>query len=112
MSATPPHSSAGVYALAERAIDAFADTSFTFRQMFPDWLVAGVLDGSVQLRLRRGVVPRNDLAGAVVSYHPVRLAEHADHRLATSRASASAISPKNGSRCGRRRECRTTAIFC
>lgn len=80
---TPALSGAEVYALMEPAIAAFVDTSFTFRQMFPDKLVAEVLDGSVGLGLRRGVVPPGNLAGTVVSYDRVRLAVPADHRLAT-----------------------------
>jgi DNA-binding transcriptional LysR family regulator len=82
---TPALGSAEVYTLMEPAIVSFADTSFTFRQMFPDKLVAGVLDGSVQLGLRRGVVPPSNLAGAVISYDRVRLAVPAGHRLASSR---------------------------
>ncbi|KUH83868.1 MULTISPECIES: LysR family transcriptional regulator [unclassified Mycobacterium] len=82
---TPALSSAEVYTLMEPAIAAFTDTSFTFRQMFPDVLVAGLLDGSVHLGLRRGVVPPSNLAGAVIGYDRVRVAVPADHRLATRR---------------------------
>lgn len=83
---TPALSGTEVYLLLERAITALADTSFTFRQMFPDQLADAVLDGSVQLGLRRGVVPTRDLAGAVVGYHPVRVAVPAAHPLATRRS--------------------------
>lgn len=79
---TPALSGVEVYALLEPAIDAFPQASFTFRQMFPDQLIADVLDGSVQLGLRRGVVPPRELAGAVVGFHPIRVAVRADHRLA------------------------------
>jgi len=79
---TPALSTAEVYTLLEPAVDSFADASFTLRQMFPDQLVAAVLDGSVQLGMRRGVVPPGDLAGAVVGYHRIRLAVPAGHRLA------------------------------
>jgi DNA-binding transcriptional LysR family regulator len=82
---TPALSGAEVYTLLEPAIDAFTGTSFTLHQMYPDTMVAGVLDGSVQLGLRRGVVPPSDLAGAVVSYDRVQLALPAGHRLATRR---------------------------
>ncbi|KUI03014.1 LysR family transcriptional regulator [Mycobacterium sp. IS-3022] len=82
---TPALSGAEVYTLMESAIAAFAETSFTFRQMFPDVLVAEVLDGSVHLGLRRGVVPPSNLAGAVIGYDRVRVAVPADHRLATRR---------------------------
>lgn len=79
---TPALSTAEVYALVEPAVEAFADVSITLRQMFPDQLVAGVLEGTVQLGLRRGVVPPGDLAAAVAAYHRVRLAVPARHRLA------------------------------
>lgn len=82
---TPALSSAEAYGLLEPAIVAFANTSFTFRQMFPDQLTAGVLDGTVQLGLRRGVVPPRELAGTVIGYHQVRLAVPAGHRLAARR---------------------------
>lgn len=80
---TPALSTDEVYALLEPAIDAFAQTSFTFRQMYPDAITTGLLDGSVQLGLRRGVVPPRDLAGAVVGYHPVRAAVPSGHDLAS-----------------------------
>lgn len=83
---TPALSGTEVYLLLEPAVTALTDTSFTFRQMFPDQLVGGVLDGSVQLGLRRGVVPTHDLAGAVVGYHPVRVAVPAEHPLASRRS--------------------------
>ncbi|MDV3128037.1 LysR family transcriptional regulator [Mycobacterium sp. 21AC1] len=80
---TPALSGTEVYELLEPAVEAFADASFTFRQMFPGQLVAGILDGSVHLGLRRGVVPVGDLAAAVLGYHPVRLALLTEHPLAT-----------------------------
>lgn len=82
---TPALSGAEVYALLEPAIDAFPDTSFTLRQLYPDHLAAGVLDGSVHLGLRRSVAPTGELAGAVVTYHPLRLAVAVHHRLASRR---------------------------
>lgn len=83
---TPALSSDEVYSLVEPAVEAFADTSFTLRQLFPDQLAAGVRDGSVHLGLRRGVVPPHEMAGAVIGYHRVRVAVPADHRLASRRA--------------------------
>ncbi|TLH66363.1 LysR family transcriptional regulator [Mycolicibacterium aubagnense] len=79
---TPALSSVEVYELLEPAIDAFPGQSFTFRQMFPDQLSPAILDGSIQLALRRGVVPSDELATAVIGYHPVRVAVRTDHRLA------------------------------
>ncbi len=80
---TPALSGTEVYEIMESTIEEFAETSFTFRQLYPDQLTDGVLDGSVQLGLRRGVVPTNVLSTAVVGYHRVRLAVPATHRLAT-----------------------------
>lgn len=82
---TPALSGAEVYGVVEPAIEAFAETSFTFRQLYPDQLVSAVLDGTVALGLRRGVVPTNVLSTAVVGYHRVRLAVCAAHRLAARR---------------------------
>ena len=79
---TPALDSTEAYALLEPVIDAFDDVSFTFRQMFPDQLSPALLDGSIQLALRRGVVPDRDLATAVLGYHPVRVAVLSSHPLA------------------------------
>ncbi|CDO06211.1 LysR family transcriptional regulator [Mycolicibacterium cosmeticum] len=79
---SPALSGAEVYELMEPAIDAFPDLSFTFRQLYPDVLSAGVRDGSVQLGLRRGIAPTGDLSGAVIGYHRVRVAMDSAHRLA------------------------------
>ena len=79
---TPALSGIEAYALLEPVIDAFDDVSFTFRQMFPDQLSPALIDGSIQLALRRGVVPDRDLATAVLGYHPVRVAVLSTHPLA------------------------------
>jgi LysR substrate binding domain len=52
--------------------------------MYPDQLIAGVVDGSVQLGFRRGVAPTGELAAAVISYHRVHAAIPAAHRLAAA----------------------------
>lgn len=83
---TPALDSIEAYTLLEPAVEAFGDMSFTFRQMFPDQLSPALLDGSVQLALRRGVVPDPDLATAVIGYHAVRVALLSDHRLARQNA--------------------------
>jgi DNA-binding transcriptional LysR family regulator len=79
---TPALSGSEAYARIEPAIAAFPDTSFTFRQLYPDQLISAVLDGSVHLGLRRGIVPTNELATAIVGYDRVRLAVPREHRLA------------------------------
>lgn len=81
---SPALSGAEVYTLLEPAIDAFPGLSFTLRQMYPDQLAAGIVDGSVQLGLRRGVAPAGELAATVIGYHRIRAAIPATHRLATA----------------------------
>ncbi|WP_158167236.1 LysR family transcriptional regulator [Mycolicibacterium smegmatis] len=79
---TPALSGIEAYTHVERAITAFPDVSFTFRQFYPDALVEAVLDGTVHLGLRRGVVPTSAVATAVLGFDRVRLALPRDHRLA------------------------------
>ncbi len=79
---TPAVSGTEAYTLLEPAITAFPEASFTFRQLYPDELNDAVLDGTVQLGLRRGVLPTNELATAILGYDRVRLALPREHRLA------------------------------
>ncbi|AMD55198.1 LysR family transcriptional regulator [Mycolicibacterium fortuitum] len=79
---TPAVSGTEAYTLLEPAITAFPEASFTFRQLYPDQLNDAVLDGTVQLGLRRGVLPTNELATAILGYDRVRLALPREHRLA------------------------------
>lgn len=79
---TPAVSATEAYTLLEPAITAFPEASFTFRQLYPDQLNDAVLDGTVQLGLRRGVLPTNELATAILGYDRVRLALPREHRLA------------------------------
>ncbi|MDO2356285.1 LysR substrate-binding domain-containing protein [Mycobacterium avium] len=81
---SPALSGTEVYQLVEPAIDAYPRLSFTLRQLYPDALVAGVLDGSLDLGLRRGIAPTGELAGAVIGYHRVRVAVPRGHRLAAA----------------------------
>ncbi|MCV7191742.1 LysR family transcriptional regulator [Mycolicibacterium brumae] len=81
---SPAISGSEAYTLLEPAITAFPELSVTFRQLYPDGLAAGVLDGTLDLGLRRGVATGDELAGAVVGYHRVRAAFPAAHRLAAS----------------------------
>lgn len=78
---TPALSGAEVYTRAEPAITALPHLSVTFRQLYPDQLRNEILSGTVQLGLRRGVVPSSELSTAVVGYDRVRLAVPAGHRL-------------------------------
>lgn len=70
-----------VYELIEPAVEAFPDSSFTLRQMYPSELGTRVADGSVHLGLRRGVAPAGPLAAAVIGYHRVRVALPPGHHL-------------------------------
>lgn len=79
---TPALSGAEVYTRVEPAIAAFPHLSVTFRQLYPDQLRQEIASGTVQLGLRRGVVPSSELSTAVVGYDRVRLAVPAEHRLA------------------------------
>jgi len=79
---TPAVSGNEAYTLLEPAITAFPEASFTFRQLYPDQLNDAVLDGTVHLGLRRGVLPTNELATAILGYDRVRLALPREHRLA------------------------------
>ncbi|WP_374021482.1 LysR family transcriptional regulator [Mycobacterium sp. HNNTM2301] len=81
---SPALSGAEVYQLIEPAINAHPDLSFTFRQLYPEALLAGVLDGSVHLGLRRGIAPAGELSGAVIGYHRVRAAVPRTHHLASA----------------------------
>ncbi|AKS36445.1 transcriptional regulator [Mycolicibacterium goodii] len=79
---TPALSGMEAYKHVERAIIGFPEVSFTFRQFYPDGLVEAVLDGTVHLGLRRGVVPTSAVATAVLGFDRVRLALPREHRLA------------------------------
>lgn len=79
---SPALSGVEVYNLIEGAVNTFPTMSFTLRQLYPDQLGAALLDGSVQLGLRRGVAPAGELAAAVIGYHRIRVATPPGHRLA------------------------------
>ncbi|WIM89281.1 LysR family transcriptional regulator [Candidatus Mycobacterium wuenschmannii] len=79
---SPAISNVDVYTMLAPAIAALPDTSFTVLQLFPDQLVAAVRDGSVDLGLRRGVVPQESLATGIARYDTLRIAIRGDHRLA------------------------------
>lgn len=83
---SPALESSEVYRLIEPALAAFPTLSVTLRQLYPDALVSGVLDGTVDLGLRRGVATDDRLAGAVIGYHRLRVALAAEHDLAASAA--------------------------
>jgi DNA-binding transcriptional LysR family regulator len=59
------------------------EVSVTAMQLFPDALEPALLDGSIDLALRRGIATPKNLASAVIAYHPLRIAVPADHPLAS-----------------------------
>lgn len=61
---------------------ALPDTSVTVRQMFLDEMQDALLDGTVDVGLRRGVSTPPDLAAAVLGYATLRVAVDASHPLA------------------------------
>ncbi|ORX03379.1 LysR family transcriptional regulator [Mycolicibacillus trivialis] len=79
---SPAISSADVYTLLAPTIASFPDTSFTVMQLFPDRLIDGVHDGSLQLGLRRGVAAQERLATATAGYDRMRVALRSEHPLA------------------------------
>jgi DNA-binding transcriptional LysR family regulator len=79
---SPAISNDDVYTMLAPAVAALPETSFTVLQLFPDQLVTAVRDGSVDLGLRRGVVPQDRLATGIARYDPLRVAIRSDHRLA------------------------------
>ncbi|VFA90869.1 Cyn operon transcriptional activator [Nocardia farcinica] len=79
---TPAITSEEVHALLAPVRHAMPEQSVTARQIYPSELEPAVLDGRVDLALRRGTAVPNALAAAVIAYHPVRIAVAAGHRLA------------------------------
>lgn len=61
---------------------AYPDLPIEVHQAYPAPMTDGVLRGSYDIGLRRGVVPPAPLAGVVVSYDPLHAALAADHPLA------------------------------
>ncbi|SUA46369.1 Cyn operon transcriptional activator [Nocardia africana] len=85
---TPAITAEEVHGLLEPVRRGMPDVSVTVLQMFPDDLGPAVLNGSVDLALRRGATVPAMLAAAVIAYHPLRIAVARDHRLAGHRAVA------------------------
>ncbi|MBA0046563.1 LysR family transcriptional regulator [Mycobacteroides sp. LB1] len=80
---SPAISSDEVYRLIEPAVIADPSMSITVRQVFPDAMHDGLLDGSLDLALRRGVDMPADLATDTLLYQPLRIAVVQSHSLAT-----------------------------
>ncbi|MFW0791934.1 LysR family transcriptional regulator [Gordonia sp. CPCC 205333] len=79
---SPALSSNEVYRLVEPVIRRLPDLSVTLRQLYPSRLEPMLLDGDVDLVLRRGVATPDSLASAIITYQPLRLAVNAAHEWA------------------------------
>ncbi len=80
---SPAISSEEVYRIIEPAVIADPTASITVRQVFPSTMRDGLLDGSLDLALRRGVDMPTDLATDTLLYQPLRIAVVQSHSLAS-----------------------------
>ena len=79
---SPALSNDEAFSLVEPALRLHPEVSVTFAQTFPRHFRDGLLAGELDLVLRRGVEPPPQLTSSIVTYHPLRLAIPAHHRLA------------------------------
>lgn len=79
---SPAISGEEVYRLIEPAVIADPAMSITVRQVFPGAMRDGLLDGSLDLALRRGVDTSANLATDTLLYQPLRIAVVRAHPLA------------------------------
>ncbi|SUD47821.1 Cyn operon transcriptional activator [Nocardia otitidiscaviarum] len=82
---TPAITGEEVHGVLEPVRAGMPELSVTAIQMFPKELEAAVLDGRVDLALRRGTTVPATLASAVIAYHPLRIAVASGHPLAGRR---------------------------
>lgn len=80
---SPAISSEEVYRIIEPAVIADPTVSITVRQVFPTTMRDELLDGSLDLALRRGVDMPTDLATDTLLYQPLRIAVVQSHTLAS-----------------------------
>lgn len=79
---SPAISGDDAYRLVAPVIAAHPDLSVTLRQVFPDQVQPLLLDGKLDIVLRRGVATPDTLASTILTYQPLRLAIHRTHELA------------------------------
>lgn len=79
---SPAISGEEVYRIIEPAVVADPTVSITIRQVFPGSMRDGLLGGSLDLALRRGVDMPTDLATDTLLYQPLRVAVVKSHNLA------------------------------
>ncbi|ADG80242.1 Transcriptional regulator, LysR family OS=Tsukamurella paurometabola (strain ATCC 8368 / DSM/ CCUG 35730 / CIP 100753 / JCM 10117 / KCTC 9821 / NBRC 16120/ NCIMB 702349 / NCTC 13040) OX=521096 GN=Tpau_3664 PE=3 SV=1 [Tsukamurella paurometabola] len=70
------------YALLEPLIAHPDSPSITVRELFPSAMARELQQGTVDLVVRRGATIPDELAGATLTYHALRIALHRDHPLA------------------------------
>lgn len=85
---TPAITAEEVHTLLEPVRHGMPDVSVTAMQVFPGELETAVLNGSIDLALRRGTSVPATLAAAVIAYNPMHLAVSRGHHLAAHRAVA------------------------
>ena len=78
---TPDLASSEVFTIIEPTVLANAGP-ITVRPVFEDLIHTELMDGRIDLALRRGLRPSADLAGTIIANHALRLAVSADHPLA------------------------------
>ncbi|TDZ44322.1 LysR family transcriptional regulator [Mycobacteroides franklinii] len=79
---SPAISGEEVYRIVEPAVISDPAVSITVRQVFPSSMRDGLLDGSLDLALRRGIDMPTDLATDTLLYQPLRIAVVQSHPLA------------------------------
>ncbi|MDY6809328.1 MAG: LysR family transcriptional regulator [Actinomycetota bacterium] len=79
---TPNLATSEVFSIIEPVVVADPSVPITVRPMFADQIRSGLLDGQIDLALRRGIQTPQDLAGTVAGRHELRLAVARDHPLA------------------------------
>jgi len=83
---TPAMTAEEVHSFLEPVRTGMPDVSVTVIQMFPSDLEAGILEGRIDLALRRGITVPKNLAVSIVAYHPLRIGVARGHRLAERRS--------------------------
>lgn len=79
---TPAVTAEEVFTLVGPVRAALPQMSITARQMYPDALHQALIDGTIDVGLRRGATTPDDLAAATISYDPLRIAVRTGHPLA------------------------------
>ncbi|MCF3940163.1 MULTISPECIES: LysR family transcriptional regulator [Gordonia] len=79
---TPELAPSEVFTIIEPVVVADPSVPITVRPIFADQVRGALLDGTIDLALRRGIQTPQDLAGTVAGGHVLRLAVASNHPLA------------------------------